>query len=169
MGSIIRSIIIYIVVMAVIIGVFKLLKMYKQVTIDPNDHSISEIEFPNGSYSLHTEARQATDYKSGENGSVVAYYVPGKPGEQHVARVVALPGEKVAVERRLAADPMSPLLVKVNGVVSPLFKTDTVEFHFPDIVVPRGCLFLMADRTTEGTDSLKMGPVPFYCIRGRLR
>jgi signal peptidase I len=168
MRDMIRSVLIYVVAIALIIGVFKLLKMYERVVIDTNDHSMEMIEYPCGTYRLSTAALKAEDYKAGDNGDVVAYFVPGKPDTQRVARVVALPGDKLTIERVKASDPTSPLLVKVNGKPSNRFKPDFPEWHFPEIVVPRGCLFLMADKPSEGDDSLRVGPVPFYCIRGKL-
>jgi len=168
MGDLVRSVIMYAVVLALIIGVFKLFKMHERATIDPNDHSMEVVEFPSGGYQLNSAPLKAEDYKGGEGGDVVAYFVPGKPETERVARVLALPGEKVAVEWRKPPEPSSPTVVKVNGKVCSRFRTDSAEWHFTEIVVPRGCLFLMADRPSEGEDSLKVGPVPSYCIRGKL-
>ena len=169
MGNLVRSVILYAVVIALIVGVLKLLKTHERATIDPNDHSMEAIEFPNGVYKVNSAALKAEDYKAGDGGDVVSYYVPGKPdAPPRVARVLALPGERVAVERRKATDPNSPLVVKVNGSPSNLRRTDSTDWHFQEIVVPRGCLFLMADKPSEGEDSLRVGPVPFYCIRGKL-
>ncbi|MGD0091961.1 MAG: S26 family signal peptidase [Planctomycetota bacterium] len=169
MGDKIRAVLLYAVAILLIVGVFKLLKLYERVPIDANDHSMEPIEYPPGrSFGLTTSALKAEDYKGGDNGDVVAYFVPGKTELQRVARVLALPGEKVTIERLKPADPTSPVLVKVNGVPTNRFKPDQPEWHFPEIMVPRGCLFLMSDKPSEGEDSLKVGPVPFYCIRGKL-
>jgi signal peptidase I len=168
MGNLIRSVIMYVVVIALIVAVLKLLKMHERAVIDPTDHSMETIEYPNGTYKVDSSALKAEDYKAGDGGDVVSYFVPGKPGAQHVARVVALPGEKVAIERTKSTVANAPLVVKVNGKASNLFRPDSMEWHFPEIVVPRGCLFLMADKPSEGEDSLRVGPVPYYCIRGKL-
>jgi len=168
MGDLVRSVILYAVVIALVIGIFKLLKARDRATIEAFDHSMGVVEFPSGGYGLNSEALKAEDYMAGERGDVVAYSIPGKLGAQRVARVVALPGERVALERSKESDPNSPVVVKVNGQVSGRFKTDSTVWHFPEVVVPRGCLFLMADSPLDGEDSLKVGPVPFYCIRGKL-
>lgn len=168
MGDLVRSIILYVVVLALIIVVFKLLKMHERATLDPNDHSMESVEFPCGVYKVNSAALKVEDYKAGEGGDVVAYYLPDKPQVQHFARVLALPGDKVAIELRKIPDPTSPMLVKVNGRASNFFRTYSKEWHFPEIVVPRGCLFLMSDKPPEGEDSLRVGPVPFYCIRGKV-
>jgi signal peptidase I len=167
MRDMVRSFITYAVVIALIIGVFKLLKVRELVTIDTNDHSM-EPEYARGDYKLDTRALSAGQYKSGDTGDVVAYALPGKPETVRVARVVAVPGETVALERQRESDPNSRIEVKVNGKVCGRFRLETPQWHFPPIVVPRGCLFLVADRPQEAEDSLRVGPVPFYCIRGKL-
>jgi len=168
MGDVIRSAIIYLLVVALVIGFFKLLKMHERVTLEPNDHYMDETEYPNGGYRIKTGQMKAEDYKAGDAGDVVAYWVPGRPDTSRIARVLALPGERVEIERKNPADPKSQTVVKVNGKPSLRFKIDQTEWRFPEIVVPRGCLFLLTDRPSQAEDSMTVGPVPYFCVRGRV-
>ena len=168
MGDVIRSAIIYLLVVALIIGFFKLLKMHERVTLEPNDHYMDELEYSSGNYRIKTGQMKAEDYKAGDAGDVVAYWVPGKPDTSRVARVLALPGERVEIERKNPADSKSLTVVKVNGTPLLRFKIDHSEWRFPEIVVPRGCLFLLADKPSLGEDSMQVGPVPYFCVRGRV-
>lgn len=168
MGDLIRSAVIYALVVALLIGVFKLLKMHERITIDPNDQSMDAQEYPNGGYRIKAGPPRAEEYKAGETCDVVAYWIPGSPDTDRVARVLALPGEKVEMERKTPGDQKSPVVVKVNGKPVLRFNIDNMAWRFPEIVVPRGCLFLLADKPSVGQDSMKAGPVPYYCIRGKL-
>jgi signal peptidase I len=154
-NDLIRSAIGYAIVIAIIVGVTKLYKSQTKVVIDPNDHSMKPEEYPYGSYSLKTDVLKSTDFQVGD---VVAYYVPGKPAER-VGRVVAQEGQLVEVEINKNA--------RVDGQTTN-FKSDQREISTPEIRVPRGCLFIMHDKSYQGEDSIQVGPIPYYNIKGKL-
>jgi signal peptidase I len=154
-NDLIRSAIGYAVVIAIIIGVAKLYKSQTKVVIDANDHSMRPEEYPYGSYSLKTDILKASDYQPGD---VVAYYVPGKPAER-VGRVVALEGQTIEGEGSKNA--------RVNGQTT-AFKIDNKDWFIPEIRVPRGCLYIMHDKPYQGEDSIQVGPIPYYNIKGKL-
>jgi signal peptidase I len=154
-NDLIRSAIGYIVVIAIIVGVAKLYKSQNKVVIDPNDHSMRPEEYPYGSYSLKTDVLKPTDFDVGD---VVAFYVPGKNTER-VGRVVARQGQLVEAENGKTA--------RVDGQTTN-YKLDHKDLNIPEIRVPRGCLFIMHDKPSQGEDSVNFGPIPYYNIKGKL-
>ncbi|MCY3022571.1 MAG: signal peptidase I [Planctomycetota bacterium] len=167
MWDMVRSVIGYVVVLALIVGAGKFYKTQTKAIIDPNDHSMEALEYPNGSYRLNIKLTKVEDLKGGETPDVVAYWVPGKAGVHRVARVVAIAGETIELERKSAAEGKG-VVVKVNNVPMPRFKLDYSEWRFPKITVPRGCVFLLADTPSNAEDSMTVGPVPFSTIMGKL-
>ncbi len=95
-------------------------------------------------------------------GEVVVYQKdPADPESMRAGRVVALPGERVAI-----ADGQ----VRLNGevMVDPTVSTRT-EGSFPEILVPRGCLFLLVDARAETfSDSRASGPVSATRLFGKV-
>jgi signal peptidase I len=154
-NDLIRSAIGYALVVAIIVGVAKLYKSQSKVVIDPNDHSMRPEEYPYGSYGLNTHVLKATDYNVGD---VVAYYVPEKNTER-VGRVVAREGQLVEAENGKNA--------RVDGQTTN-FKLDHKDMSIPEVRVPRGCLFIMHDKPSQGEDSVQVGPIPYYSIKGKL-
>ena len=162
MGDLIRSIIGYALTIALIIGGFKLYKAQDKAYIDPNDHSMKPDEYSTGSHSLNTSPLSIEDYKQGD---VVAFKLFVKPDEHRVARVVALEGQRVEVVNKQ---------VKVDGKTT-AFKVDIGDWAFPEIRVPRGCVFLISDVTSFWSttdpgigDSMRIGPVPYFNLLGKL-
>lgn len=86
-------------------------------------------------------------------GEVVAYQKdPADPDSMRLGRVVALPGERVAIANGQ---------VRLNGevLVDPTVSART-EGSLPEILVPRGTLFLLVDeRADTRSDSRAFGPV----------
>lgn len=162
MGDLVRSIIGYAITIALIIGGFRLYKLQDKAYIDPNDHSMKPEEYGVGGHALTTTGLSIDDYKQGD---VVAFKLFAKPDEHRVARVVAVEGQRVEVVNKQ---------VKVEGKTT-AFKVDIPDWAFPEMRVPRGCVFLISDvssfwSTTEPGvgDSMRIGPVPFYNLLGKL-
>ena len=95
-------------------------------------------------------------------GEVVAYQKDAAdPDSLRLGRVVALPGERVAIANGQ---------VRLNGeaMVDPTVSAKT-EGSVPEILVPRGYLFLLVDARTEGiSDSRTFGPVSATRLLGKV-
>lgn len=163
MMDLIRSIVIYALVVVLIIGLAWLYKRSDSVTIEPTDHSLDTSGFTNGGYRI----QPADEYKGGDGGDAVAYWVPGMPGTARVAKVLAIGGDKLEFERKNPADAKAGLVIRINGKLERGFSTDSQE-RFPELVVPRGCLYLLTDKSAQSQDSVMVGPVPLYCVRGKV-
>jgi hypothetical protein len=118
-------------------------------------------EYPYGNHSLDSRGLSIADYKVGD---VVAFYMFSKPDQHRVARIVAVEGQRVEINK----------VVKVDGKAT-TWKLENPEWQFPEIRVPRGCVYLLSDKpgfwtTTEAGigDSTKIGPVPYCNLLGKL-
>ena len=151
MQEMIRTIIVYVVIIGLILGGFYLFKNNRySVEIGVMDRFMTP-DFPAGSYIIDASAPiQVND--------AVAFALSDKPDELKVARVVALSGAKIEIE--------ATGVVKVNGTLN-VHKTDpraaAVEFR-----VPQGCVFLLTDQE-GGVDSSKLGPIAMLQIVGKLK
>ena len=154
MWDLVRSVIMYVFVLALIVGIFKLIKTQTKVTIDNNDHTMEPI-YTGGGQSIDTSVNKVSDLKPND---CVAYAVPGKPDTDRVAQVVAIEGQRVEVTNK----------VTVDGKDTP-FTVDNRAWTFPETKVPCGCVFVLAVKSNESDDSMHVGPIPFFCIKGRLR
>ncbi len=155
MGDLIRSAIIYAAVIGLLVGGFKLYKNSTTVEIDPTDRSMSSILYPYGTYKVDTTLKRIEQLKP-EN--VVAYWVTDQPQKARVARVLAIAGQRIAVEQGA---------IKVDGQDSK-FTVDNKNWSFPEIRVPRGCAYVLHDVPSYGRDSVQLGPLPFSQIVGKL-
>lgn len=87
------------------------------------------------------------------------------PDDGHLARVVGLPGEPVAIKKGE---------IFIRGVALPeeYLKADSndVRWNLPEIVVPRDTYFLLCDsRRDAGPDSRRFGPIPVNAVWGKVR
>ncbi|MCC8067251.1 MAG: signal peptidase I [Clostridiales bacterium] len=91
---------------------------------------------------------------------VVVYKVEG---EQKIGRIVAREGDVVNM------DDTGTLLV--NGTVQSgeiLFATYAKEEITYPYQVPEGCVFILCDYRTNGTDSRTYGPIPLSDVKGKV-
>jgi signal peptidase I len=96
-----------------------------------------------------------------ERGDVVVFHYPRNPEESYIKRVIALPGDRLRIDRGQ---------VWVNG-------KRLVEDYIPEeyrdsdsmaeIVVPGGSYFMMGDHRNISWDSRKFGPVERGLIYGK--
>lgn len=140
---------------AVIIGVGKLFKFREKVTIDANDQSIDQIQYPPGGYSVNTSATTPALLQQND---VVAYWGMGQ-AELKVARVAAVEGQTIE---------FNGTAVLVNGAPTK-FTPGVPAQKWPAIKVPHGCVFLICDKPMFGKDSSTLGPIPSYAIYGKLK
>ena len=103
------------------------------------------------------------------HGNLVAYIKdPLRPDVVSVGRVVGLPGEKVSIVKGR---------VLVNGEpLSDVLSDKPTDVEVPEIVVPRGQLFLLVDKRSGwefgnrrgDMDSRAFGPISFGRVLGRV-
>ena len=141
---------------AVIVGAGKLFKFREKVTIDANDQSIDQIQYPSGSYFVNTTATSPSQLQAND---VVAFWPPQGQAEPRVARVAAVEGQ--IIEFTGAA-------VMVNGVLTK-YTPGMPALKWPPVKVPHGCVYLICDKPMFGRDSSTIGPVPSYAIYGKLK
>ncbi len=122
-----------------------------------------------------------------ERGDVVVYHVPGLPGRNWIKRVIALPGDTVAVRgrevilngQRLGRDRVGPadhsdegreeVFLETNGgrryLVQDLPQDKPAE-DFAEKTVPEGMCFVLGDNLGNSTVSRTKGFVPLTNVFG---
>ena len=81
--------------------------------------------------------------------------------EPQVGRVLALAGQKVEVKNDE---------VKIDGApyINPGIRFKVSRFDVPELVVPRGCVFVVCDQRSKGAscevDSRRFGPISIDAI-----
>ncbi len=94
-------------------------------------------------------------------GDVVVFYYPHDHSKSYIKRVIALPGDRLAIDHGA---------VTVNGVpvaepyVPERFQDDR---SLPEETIPAGEYFVMGDHRSISSDSRDFGPVPHELIYGR--
>ena len=141
---------------AVIVGAGKLFKFREKITIDANDQSIDQIQYPSGSYFVNTSATEPSKIHQDD---IVAYWVPGGQPEPRVARVAAVEGQTIE---------LNGTTVLVNGAPTK-FTPGVPAQKWAPIKVPHGCVYLICDKPMFGRDSTTVGPIPSYAIYGKLK
>ncbi len=94
-------------------------------------------------------------------GDVVVFHYPRDPQKSYIKRVIALPGDRLAIERGR---------VWVNG--KPLNETYVPEEFrdtrsFAETVIPEDAYFVMGDHRSISSDSREFGPVDRDLIYGK--
>jgi signal peptidase I len=101
-----------------------------------------------------------------EAGMFVVFRRTGDGGQQHLARVVAIEGQKVEIKGADLLVDDKPYTIK--GVKNPGTACES-----PTIVVPRHCLFVVCDeRARNGSpehDSRIYGPIPIEAVTHAFR
>jgi len=96
-----------------------------------------------------------------ERGDVVVFRYPRDPEKSYIKRVIALPGDRIRIDRGT---------VVLNG--SPL-REDYVPLKYRDsksmveLVVPEDSYFMMGDHRSISSDSREFGPVTRDLIYGK--
>jgi signal peptidase I len=96
-----------------------------------------------------------------ERGDVVVFHYPRDPEKSYIKRVIALPGDRIAIDR-------GQVLVNGNlireGYV-PLMYRDSRSMA--EMVVPPETYFMMGDHRSISSDSREFGPVDRSLIYGK--
>lgn len=152
--DIIYRVLSYAVVVAIIIGGFRVYRQQTGFTLTSEDRSMDTEKFPAGKYKVDTSYAKPSQLRTG---NIIAYVEPHGITRQRLGRVLAIEGQIVAIDGNT---------VSVDGKKLP--DTPDTIVHYPEFRVPRGCVFVLADRSSIGADSLTVGPVPFYYVLGRV-
>ena len=96
-----------------------------------------------------------------QRGDVVVFHYPRDPQESYIKRVIAVPGDRIRIERGQ---------VWLNG--RPLGESYVPEAYrdsrsMADTVVPEGCYFMMGDHRSISSDSRDFGPVERSLVYGK--
>ena len=103
----------------------------------------------------------AYQFEKVHRGDVVVFYYPHDHSKSYIKRVIALPGDRLAIEHGV---------VSVNGIalqepyVPERFQDDR---SLPEQVISPGEYFVMGDHRSISSDSRDFGPVPRELIYGR--
>ena len=151
----IRTIIFCAVILGAIVFGFKFSKGRAEALIEPADHSMDPA-YPPGNHRMDTSLYAVSQLRVSD---VIAYWLSDNPGNYRVARVVALEGDRIKIEQGVLV---------VNGANTP-HKVGALHLQTPEFRIPRGCVFVAADDLVYAFDSMKIGPVPFCQVYGRLR
>lgn len=107
-------------------------------------------------------------------GDVIVFRYPPDPSRDFVKRVVALPGQEVAVDRkRLLVDGAAPVEPYVRHVDPAVLTGPDVPVslarrdEMPPLRVPDQTFFAMGDNRDDSQDSRFWGPVPLALVKGR--
>lgn len=149
----IKSIVAYVLLLAAIFAGFKFYKMYNRVVIDETNHTM-EPNYPPGTYWLKSSPDRVKDLPLNE---AVAYQIPGKPDGHSVAWVLAREGQVVEIREKEFWVDGSLALKQPKGIAA----------DAPGFMVPKGCVFLVAN--VSGEASQRYGPLPLRSIRGVLK
>jgi signal peptidase I len=122
-------------------------------------------------------------------GDVVVFRVPGQPGRQWIKRIIALPGDTVAVRHnevlvngkkleheRVPAESLPDGTSGLKGQVVQevnsgsryliLLAGDEESVDFAEKTVPDGNCFVLGDNRNDSTDSRQFGFIPISDLRG---
>jgi signal peptidase I len=96
-----------------------------------------------------------------ERGDVVVFHYPRDPEKSYIKRVIALPGDRIAIDRGQ---------VLVNGnllreTYVPLMYRDSRSMA--EMIVPPETYFMMGDHRSISSDSREFGPVDRSLIYGK--
>jgi signal peptidase I len=96
-----------------------------------------------------------------ERGDVVVFHYPRDPEKSYIKRVIAVPGDRLRIERGQVWLNGRPLR---EGYVPEAYR-DT--HSMPEMVVPDDSYFMMGDHRSISSDSREFGPVERDLIYGK--
>jgi signal peptidase I len=146
----------YVVIMAMICAGTYLYKHRTKVEFEQTDMSMNRSFTPGASYPVDISP---CSIKQIQRNDVVAYWLPDDPDKNRVARVVAIEGDQIKCDAEG---------FHFNGTKTAYKFDNRPDWRFPELRVPRGCLFLLADQSDMARDSMQLGPVPFYQVIGKV-
>ena len=103
----------------------------------------------------------AYQFEKIQRGDVVVFYYPHDHSKSYIKRVIALPGDRLAVDHGVVAVNYVP---QHEPYVPERYQDDR---SIPEQIVPPGEYFVMGDHRSISSDSRDFGPVPRDLIYGR--
>ncbi len=92
---------------------------------------------------------------------VLLYRTPDLKRKHFLGRLVGKPGDKVSIEK-------GRLIRNGEKVYEPYIESE-IKFDMPEIFIPRGSVYLLADRRLQDmNDSRKFGPISRWNILGKV-
>jgi signal peptidase I len=129
-------------------------------------------------------------FRSPRRSEIVAFSLPDRGRETYVKRVVAVEGDKVAIQkgvliingvpvryRSFSGTVIQPSDKKLHltweetepGIKYPIQIADRDPGKdYGPVDVPTGHFFALGDNRTESNDSRVWGPIPYSCLNGRV-
>ena len=156
MSEIISAVVKFVVISVIVLGCFWLFKHRTRASIEQGDKSMDTTAFPEGGYSVDTSIETVAGIRSG---NYVAYRLPKDPATTRIARVIGVEGNRIE---------LTATEVRVNDAALTK-RTEANGWTIPETLVPRGCVYVLADDTFSGVDSRQIGPVPFTYIVGTVK
>ncbi|MFP5207103.1 MAG: signal peptidase I [Acidobacteriota bacterium] len=96
-----------------------------------------------------------------QRGDIVVFHYPRDPEKSYIKRVIALPGDRVRIDRGRVWLNGKPLR---EPYVPPQYR-DTRSM--PEMTVPDDCYFMMGDHRSISSDSREFGPVERSLVYGK--
>jgi signal peptidase I len=96
-----------------------------------------------------------------QRGDVVVFHYPRDPQESYIKRVIALPGDRIRIERGQVWLNRRPLR---ESYVPEAYRDNR---SMAERVVPEGCYFMMGDHRSISSDSRDFGPVERSLVYGK--
>lgn len=100
-------------------------------------------------------------FTSIERGDVVVFHYPRDPERSYIKRVVALPGDRIRIDRGRVIVNGKPIR---EPYVPPEYRDDR---PMPEMTVPTDCYFVLGDHRNIASDSRYFGPVERSLIYGK--
>jgi len=96
-----------------------------------------------------------------ERSDIVVFHYPRDPQVSYIKRVIALPGDRIRIDRGKVWLNGKPLR---EPYVPPEYRDSR---SMQEMVVPDGCYFMMGDHRSISSDSREFGPVERSLIYGK--
>jgi signal peptidase I len=96
-----------------------------------------------------------------QRGDVVVFHYPRDPQESYIKRVIAVPGDRISIERGQVW--LNGRLLR-EAYVPESYRDSRSE---DESIVPDGCYFMMGDHRSISSDSRDFGPVERSLIYGK--
>jgi signal peptidase I len=96
-----------------------------------------------------------------ERGDIVVFHYPRDPEKSYIKRVIALPGDRLRVDRGL-------VWLNGNALAERYVPEEYKDSRsMTEIVIPDGSYFMMGDHRSISSDSREFGPVDRDLIYGK--
>ncbi|MCD4657046.1 MAG: signal peptidase I [Planctomycetes bacterium] len=156
----VKKYLIYAIIFCVIIVFLVLNKNIGCARIDSNSPRIGSLKSDDVAYldrvSLDDDELTALEYSN-----VLLYRTPNSKRKHFIGRLVGKPGDRINIKKGK--------LIRNGEKVFEKYIDSDMKFDLPEIFVPRGTVYLLADRRlVDKNDSRKFGPISILNILGKV-